>query len=58
MQVRGSTSPLEELTFITRKVQAAGLIVDDAQILDRLLPELTGHAGSNGASSNGKSQVG
>ena len=58
-QVRGSSSPVEELAYIIRKTQCSGLFVDDASILDKLLPSLTGKAAaSNGAASNGASANG
>ena len=53
MQVRGSSSPVEELSYIIKKAQCSALIVDDAPILDKLLPSLANSAASNGAGSNG-----
>lgn len=52
-QVRGSTSPIDELKYIISKAGCSGLVVDDTQILDRLVPVLSSSAVHNGAASNG-----
>ena len=57
-QVRGANSAVEELSFILRHSQSRALVVDDPQLLDKLLPHLSsqGSASSNG-SSNVRSSV-
>ena len=54
MQVRGANSAVEELSFILRHSQSRGLVVDDPQLLDKLLPQL---CSEGSASSNGSSNV-
>ena len=51
---------MEELSFILRHSQSRGLIVDDPQLLEKLLPQLSSPPGSSTPSngtSNGSSNV-
>ena len=53
--MRGATSAVEELAYILRHSQSRGLIVDDTQLLDKLLPSLAAEGAE--AASNGVSNV-
>ena len=41
MQVRGSSTPAEEQAYILRHSQSVGLVIQDAQALEKLLPHIT-----------------
>jgi len=47
-QVRGSTSPADEMAYIISKSDSCGVVVQDAATLERMLPAITSHAPSNG----------
>jgi hypothetical protein len=50
VQVRGASTPAEELAYIVQQSNSCGLVVQDAATLDKLVPFLTGdNRGSNGS---------
>lgn len=63
--VRGSTSPAEELAYITRHCSAAAVVCQDSAAMEKLLPALAaldagrdGGGTANGNSANGSSANG
>lgn len=60
-QVRGSTSPAEEMAYIISKSDSCGVVVQDAATLERMLPAITSpvplNGNGNGNGSGAASQV-
>ena len=54
--VRGAASPPEEMAYILSHSRSVGVIAQDTQTLERVLPFLSSGAGSNGASHTAKAQ--
>ena len=55
LQVRGASSPRDEMAYIMRHSQSCAVILQDSETLDKLLPVLSSTA--DAASSNGSGQV-
>lgn len=55
VQVRGASSPRDEMAYIMRHSQSCAVILQDPETLDKLLPVLSSPA--DAASSNGSGQV-
>lgn len=53
MQVRGSTTPVEEQAYILRHSRSSGLVIQDSASLQRLLPHIRGDSGGNGSGPSG-----
>lgn len=53
MQVRGSTTPVEEQAYILRHSRSSGLVIQDSASLQRLLPHISGDSGGNGSGPGG-----
>ena len=56
-QVRGSTSPAEEMAYIISNSDSCGVIVQDSATLERALPAIAPQPNTNG-NSNGAAKVG
>jgi len=54
-QVRGSTSPAEEMAYIISKSDSCGVVVQDAATLERMLPAITAPPASSDGNRNGAS---
>ena len=57
LQVRGSTSPAEEMAYIISNSESCGVIVQDTTTLERALPAIAPQSNTNG-NSNGAAKVG
>lgn len=58
VQVRGSTTPVEEQAYILRHSRSSGLIIQDGPSLERLLPHIRGGSNSSSSNGNGSSENG